>query len=139
MKTYLSILLLLISVHLSAQSVLGKWTTIDSDGVEKSIVEIYEQDKKIYGKIIDVLDANKKDALCEKCKGDDLNKPIIGLNIIKNLTFDGDYYRNGTIFDPEKGKSYKCRLSIDSDNPDVLEVRGYIAFMYETQHWKRVK
>ena len=51
---------------------------------------------------------------------------------------DGNYYRKGTIFDPEHGKKFRCRLKL-TDDPDVLQVRGYVAFLYATQYWKRVK
>ncbi|RZV66890.1 MAG: DUF2147 domain-containing protein [Flavobacteriaceae bacterium] len=122
-----------------AQSVTGKWINVDENGLEKSVIHIYEESEKIYGKIIDILDPNDQDALCDKCLDDEYNQPILGLNIIKDLSYDGAYYRGGTIFDPEKGKTYKCRLALEKGNPDVLEVRSYVAFMYETQYWKRVK
>ena len=51
----------------------------------------------------------------------------------------GKYYKQGTIFDPERGKKFKCRLALTDDDPDVLQVRGYIAFLYATQYWKRIK
>ncbi len=140
MKTlYISCLLTLLTLTVSAQDIFGKWITSDKDGIEKSVVKIYEEDGKVYGKIVEILNAADKDALCDKCDGEDYNKPILGLVIIKGLSLVGDYYRNGPIFDPENGKSYKCRLSLEQDNSDVLQVRGYVAFMYETQYWKRVK
>ena len=54
------------------------------------------------------------------------------------MTKEGRYYKNGTIFDPEHGKKYKCRLML-TENPDILQVRGYIAFLYASQYWQRVK
>jgi len=132
-------LLTLVSFTLNAQSVFGKWISVDENGLEKSIIEIYEDDNKVYGKIVDLLNASNKDALCSKCKDEEYNQPILGLVIIKNLHNNGQYFRGGSIFDPEKGKMYKCRLSLAEDNPDILEVRGYLAFLYETQYWKRVK
>jgi len=140
MKTFYSTLIVtLLFLNVSAQDVFGKWKTIDENGTEKSIVEIYKEGDKVYGKIIELLNANNKDAVCDKCTGDQQNKPILGLMIIKDLSFDGTYYRNGTVLDPERGKTFKCRLSLKEDNSDVLEMRGYVAFMYETQFWKRVK
>ena len=54
MTKYLFTVLFLFGLNLSfSQSILGKWKTIDDEsGKEKSIVEIYENDGKIYGKII---------------------------------------------------------------------------------------
>ncbi|MCH7523973.1 MAG: DUF2147 domain-containing protein [Bacteroidetes bacterium] len=132
-------LVFVVSFSMSSQGIIGKWKTIDGvSGVDKSIVEIYKENGKLFGKIIDILDPNDKDALCKKCKDDDYNKPVLGLVLIKNMQKDGDYYRKGTIFDPEHGKTFRCRLKL-TDNPDVLQVRGYIAFLYATQYWERVK
>ena len=123
----------------SAQSVFGKWKTIDDQtGEAKSIVEIYEEDGKVYGKIVEILNPKNKEALCEKCEGIEKNKPVLGLVLIKDLVKEGKYYKQGTIFDPERGKKYKCRIGLDKD-PNVLQVRGYVAFLYATQYWQRVK
>jgi len=135
------VLMLMVSIAslVSSQSILGKWKTIDDKtGEAKSIVEIYEDSGKVYGKIVDILNPSKKNALCAKCEGDEFNKPVLGLVLIKNMEKDGKYYRKGTIFDPQEGKKYKCRIALTED-PDVLQVRGYIAFFYATQYWKRVK
>ena len=48
----------------------------------------------------------------------------------------GKYYKKGTIFHPEHGKTFKCRIML-TDNPNILQVRGYIAFLYATQYWER--
>lgn len=122
----------------SAQSILGKWRTVDDKtGEEKSIVEIYKKDGKVFGKIIAIFDSEKRDLPCIYCKGEDYNKPILGLNIIKNMEKDGTVYNEGTITDPQNGKTYRCRLKLDSK--DTLQVRGYLAIFYATQYWKREK
>jgi uncharacterized protein (DUF2147 family) len=36
----------------------------------------------------------------------------------------GNKYTNGTIYDPESGKTYSCRGELTSEN--VLKLRGYI-------------
>ena len=122
-----------------AQSVVGKWKTIDDEtGEAKSIVEIYQKNGKIYGKVIDIFDASKRNGLCEKCKGSRKNKPVLGMQIIDGLTKDDDEYSDGKILDPEKGKEYKCKIWLDSSNKNKLYVRGYVAFFYRTQNWYRV-
>lgn len=121
-----------------AQSILGKWRTVDDKtGEEKSIVEIYESNGKIFGKIIEIFDPKERDLPCIYCKGDDYNKPILRLNIIKNMEKNGDTYKNGSITDPQDGKTYRCRLKLD--DKDTLQVRGYLAFFYSTQYWIREK
>lgn len=131
--------MLLFSFSGFAQTIFGQWKTIDgTSGEAKCIVEIYERDGKVFGKIIDILNPENKNAVCEKCEGDDKNKPVLGFELIKSMSQVGKYYKNGTIFDPEHGKKFKCRLML-TDNVDVLQVRGYIAFLYSTQYWQRVK
>ncbi len=135
----LLIVSLLISATTSAQEIVGKWKTIDDNtGEERSIVEIYQKGDKIYGKIARVLNESERGKLCEECKGNDYNKPIEGMVIIKGLQKDGNEYEDGTILDPENGKVYKCKIWVDEDNPKILNVRGYIAFLYRTQQWIKV-
>lgn len=133
------LLLLLMPLIVSSQEIFGKWKTIDDEtGEAKSTVEIFMKEGKVYGKIIEIYNSKDRDALCNTCEGTDYNKPVLGLTIIKNLTKDGSYFKNGTIFDPEEGKTYKCRLSLDEDNPNILMVRGYISVFYATQYWERI-
>ena len=133
------ILVFLVSFSGQAQDIFGQWKTIDDQtGEAKSIVEIYKRDGKVFGKIVSILNPEVKDALCLKCEREDKNKPVLGFELIKNMTKEGRYYKNGTIFDPEHGKKYKCRLML-TENPDILQLRGYIAFLYASQYWQRVK
>ena len=142
MKNTITILALFVSMTFYAQSnsVIGKWKTIDDEtGKPKSIVEIYERSGKIYGKVVDILDAEKKKNLCTKCPGEDKNKPVMGLVIIKGLTKDGNEYSSGKILDPVTGKTYKCFLALEGS--DQLKVRGFIGISLfgRTQTWQRVK
>jgi hypothetical protein len=51
-------------------------------------VEIYERSGKIYGKIVDIVDAEKKKFVyCMLWRGK--TKPVMGLVIIKGLKKDG--------------------------------------------------
>lgn len=136
MKQVLFLCLLLNAFIVNSQSVFGKWRTVDDDtGKEKSVVEIYEKNWKVFGKIIEIFDPKNRDLPCKFCEGDDYNKPILGLDIIKNMEKEGDAYKEGTIIDPQDGKVYKARLKLDDKN--ILQVRGYIAFFYATQYWIR--
>lgn len=141
-KAIISIFVLFFTLQISAQenNVIGQWKTFDDEtGDAKSIVEVYEKEGKIFGKIIDILNPADKDKVCIYCKGDEKNQPLIGLNIIKGLLLDGDRYEDGTIFDPEKGKEYHAKIWVENDTPNTLMVRGYIAFLYRTQEWIRVE
>ncbi|MBW4361446.1 DUF2147 domain-containing protein [Flavobacterium taihuense] len=123
-----------------SQTVLGKWKTIDDEtGQAKSIVEVYEKSGKVYGKIVDILNPEKRKNLCSKCSGEDKNAPILGLIIIKGLVKDGDEYNGGKILDPVKGEEYKCLIALDGK--DKLKVRGFVgvSLFGRTQYWFRVK
>ncbi len=140
-KTVLSLLLFsLIAISTHAQSVLGKWKTIDDvTGKAKSIVEIYEQDGKVFGKIVKILTPGRENAVCDQCEGDKKDKPILGMVILTGLEQDGDEWEDGEILDPNNGKTYSCYITLEE--PDKLKVRGYIGFSLigRTQYWYRVK
>ncbi len=142
MKLFLSLVFIVsFSIRsLLAQDVFGKWKTMDDNtGEALSIVEIYEKNGKVYGKIVDILNPEEKEDICEKCKGDRKNKPIMGMVIINGLTKDDDEYNGGKILDPDNGKEYKCYITLEE--PDKLKLRGYIGFslMGRTQYWERVE
>lgn len=144
MKAKLSFILafMLVTVSINAQSVIGKWKTIDDEtGKEKSIVEIYQKGDKVYGKILSLLnrEPGDEDPICDKCTDDRKNKHIVGMEIIRDMEADGEKYEEGTITDPNNGKIYDCKIWIDEDNAKVLKVRGYIAFFYRTQTWYKVE
>ena len=90
-KSILTGLLFLTFFSLHAQGVTGKWRTIDDQsGKAKSIVKIYEQDGKIYGKVTEILNPARKDAVCKECTGADKDKPVEGMVIIRGLEKEGD-------------------------------------------------
>ena len=95
MKNYLfTITALLIATAMFAQNpVTGKWKTIDDQtGKALAIIDIFEKGGKINGRVIDILDGKSRNHTCENCPGDDKNKPIIGLVVMKGLSKDGDEY-----------------------------------------------
>ena len=140
MKQLITLLLCITAMtSMQSQSVIGKWKTIDdTTGEAKSIVEVFSKSGKIYAKVVDILDPANKNSVCKQCSGEDKNKPILGLTIIKGLSKDGSEYNSGEILDPKNGKLYKCALTLESK--DKLKVRGYIGFslLGRTQYWHRV-
>ncbi len=52
------------------------------------------------------------------------SNPILGLQILKGFKKTGDnLYEDGTVYDPENGKTYSCKLT---HNGDELDVRGFV-------------
>lgn len=124
----------------NSQNIFGRWKTIDDEtGKVLSIVEIYQVKGKVYGKIVELLNPQSKNKVCNLCSGDDKNKPLLGLTIIKGLEKDGSEYSNGKILDPKSGKQYNCYITLEK--PDRLKVRGYlgISLIGRTQYWHRDK
>lgn len=140
MKT-LIVGLLILPVLCGAQaSVIGKWKTIDdSSGEERSIVEIFERDGLVYGKIVKTFPqaGEDPDPVCDECSPDDprYKKKIIGMEIIQKMKKAGEEYAEGNILDPENGKIYSCKLWLENGD---LKVRGYWGPFFRTQTWKRV-
>lgn len=144
MKNFiLTLALSLVSMASFAQATcVGKWTTIDDEtGKKKSIVELYKVDHKLYGKITYLYPREGREAnpVCKKCTDDRKNKPLVGLQIVRGCTWDGGEWEGGTIVDPENGKIYTVKLWLNPDNPDKLNVRGYVGPFFRTQEWVREK
>ncbi|NNE55708.1 MAG: DUF2147 domain-containing protein [Flavobacteriales bacterium] len=142
MKKLLVFVLAFAPLFAFSQSVFGKWKTIDDEtGREKSIVEIYEKDGKVYGKVVELfrLPSEDQDPICDLCDDDRKGKKVLGMEIIRDLEQDDDEWEDGTIVDPKNGKVYDCALWLDEDDPNKLQVRGYIMFFFRTQTWLRAE
>lgn len=46
-------------------------------------------------------------------------------------------YSGGKVYETEKGKEYKCKLSLD--NPNRLKLQGCIGFICKSKYWNRIK
>ncbi len=125
-----------------AQSCVGKWVTIDDKtNKKKSIVELYKEDGKLYGKIIFLYprEGREPNAKCTECTDDRKDQPLLGLQIVRELNWNGSSWSGGTICDPLDGKIYSLKMWLSKDKPDQLNVRGYIGPFFRTQTWVRVK
>ena len=103
-------------------------------------IQIYKgNDGKFYGKIVWLKEPlkNSKPKLDEKNPKEKLRKqPIVGLVILKWLEKDGDYYEDGSIYDPDNGKTYDCKIT---HKGKTLSIRGYIgiSLLGRTTVWER--
>ena len=122
----------------TSQTIFGKWNTYDEVSKEiESVVEIYEKDGRAFAKIIDIIDSEKRSAICINCSGQLKNKPILDMDILTGLKKNGEEWSNGKILDPKNGKYYKCYVKLIDNN--TLKLRGYIGFSVfgRTAIWKR--
>jgi uncharacterized protein (DUF2147 family) len=132
------IALIIMNVSIYAQSPIGIWKTIDDkDGREKSHIQIYENNGKLYGKIIKLLPA-AEGTRCDACKGDRKGKNLVGLDILWGMKKQKDgTYDDGEIIDPKSGKIYDCSIEVKGNE---LLVRGYLglSLLGRTQTWHKL-
>lgn len=138
MKKILLLSFLMIT-QFSFSQIEGKYKTIDDETKqEKSVVEIFKKNNgKYYAKISELL-IQPKDPNCSLCTDDRKGKPILGMEVVRDLQKKGDTFEGGTITDPKTGKIYKCSIKKEGEN---LIVRGYVGFSLigRNQTWIKVK
>jgi uncharacterized protein (DUF2147 family) len=140
----ITLLFLFVAVNTTAfaqqkDDILGKWLNSSGEGQ----IEVYKKGDKYFGKLAWLKNPNNEKG---KPKTDHKNpnaglqnKPLLGLEILKNFVFDKDEWTDGTIYDPKTGKTYSCNITLK--NNGTLNVRGYvgISLIGRTDVWKRVK
>lgn len=130
--------LVLLSLNGFAQSsddIIGRWMSEDGKG----IIEIYksQETKKYFGKVVWLKESLGKDGNPIK----DVNgNPILNMVNLKDFLFADGHWKDGTVYDPESGKTYYSKLSLDNTN--TLKLRGSIdpmGWIGKTTYWERVK
>jgi len=121
-----------------ADAILGQW--VNPNGQDHIL--IYKKGNKYFGKLDWIKFPNDEQG---KPKTDKNNpdqalqsRPDLGLELLKDFTFDGDIWDDGTIYDPKNGKTYSCKMTLDGNN---LRIRGYVLFSLfgRTEVWTRLK
>ena|SRR6218665_703924 len=122
--------------NVNPDEILGIWKS----NLEKGHVEITKQGNVYSGKIVWLKVPNYPDGTAKMDKNNpDKNmrsEPLMGLLVLKDLVFVNGHWENGSIYDPESGKTYSCRITF-KDN--TLNLRGYIGLSQigRTQTWSR--
>ncbi|MGO9945738.1 MAG: DUF2147 domain-containing protein [Steroidobacteraceae bacterium] len=122
-----------------AASPLGLWETIDDKtGKPTAVVEIFEKDQKLFGRIEQILTGADAKSVCVACTDDRKNQPIIGMIIIRSIKPSGPEYSGGDILDPDSGSVYRCKMHLEKNGSELI-VRGYIglSFFGRSQTWHR--
>lgn len=127
------------SKELRGQSIEGKWYSLDPDDQKETIIELYKKNDKLFGKVIALLQDEDKHKTCKKCPDQFKDKPILGLEILRDFTYEDQLWTNGIILIPKNGKEYQCNISIDDKGR--LVIRGYIGFslLGRSTYWYRVE
>ncbi|HZE60571.1 MAG TPA: DUF2147 domain-containing protein [Burkholderiales bacterium] len=118
----------------------GTWKTVNERGEPEGLVRIVEVAGELRGRVEKVYSppAPETNPVCIACSGERKDKPVIGMQILSGLRWDGEQYSGGEVLDPNNGRSYRCLLRV-TDDGRKLEVRGYIgiSLLGRTQVWLR--
>ena len=136
-------------------TILGMWLS-GAEGKELARVHIYKDSgpdsKKYYGKIVWLeypeFREDDEQGMAGMTKVDRENpdpklrsRPILSLVILKGFRFEPDRkwpWIGGTVYDPENGKTYRCRMRLEKDGG--LRIRGYVGIPLfgRSTWWTRV-
>jgi uncharacterized protein (DUF2147 family) len=123
----------------TAASPIGLWETIDDKtGKATAVVEIFEKDARMFGRITEILSGADANSLCVACTDDRKNQPIIGMIIIRSIKNTGPDYSGGDILDPDSGSVYRCKMHLEKNGSELI-VRGFIGLSLfgRSQTWHR--
>ena len=137
-KLIISAILVLCTVMAFAQTndedrILGTYLSENKTGK----VEVTKQNGKYIGTLVWTVVEGAKD---EKNPDASLKKRTLkGVVILKDMTYDNGIWKNGTIYDPESGNTYKATIKLKSDGN--LTLRGYIGVpaLGRNSVWTRTK
>ena len=143
MKSYIiifSLLLLAASLcsmaPMDADQICGKWLNEE----QNSQIEIYKKGDQYFGKIVWVKEAKdpagKPNTDQKNPEASLRDRPILGLEIIKDLTFAKGKWINGTLYAQQAGLTMDCSLSLNAD--DELEISVRKSFFSNTKVWTRL-
>lgn len=118
---------------LEGDRLVGVWLTESKDQIK-----IYKEADKYFGK--GVVTPENKDRLDTKNPDERLRgRPLANVTILKNFEYMGkNRWGKGTIYDPNNGKTYKCTITMKSN--DRIKVRGFvgISLFGRTEIWPRI-
>ena len=140
--------LVAIATNLSAQTkakaddIIGNWKNGEGTG----IVKIYKTTSGHYaGKIVwlkEPIDPETGEKKLDKSNPDPTlrKRKRLGLRVLQDFASNGNgYWDNGTIYDPETGTTYNCKITMKNKN--TLDIRGFVGVSVfgRTDTWKRVE
>ena len=134
-----------VSAFTGADDIAGTWFNQDKDAK----IEVSKCGNNYCGKIVWLKEptypAGSKAGTPGAQKLDDKNpdaahrkEPLMGLEIIKGFQYaGGNLWKDGTIYDPDSGKTYSAKATLVS--PNELDLRGFIgvSMFGRTEKWTR--
>jgi uncharacterized protein (DUF2147 family) len=146
LQTFLLLFTLTICYQTIAQNtpkedaILGLWET----GNGKARIQIKKFQNTYYGQIVwlkEPLNEEGKPKV-DKNNPDEAKrtKPLLGYRNLLGFQFKGDNtWEHGTIYDPESGNTYNCKIELTDNN--TINIRGFIGVSVfgRTDVWKRLQ
>lgn len=118
-----------------AEDITGRWLTESKD----AYVEIKADGNIFTGTIVGAPNGAKSERANTDSNNPDeslRSRPLVGLPILTDLKrIKSNLWKGGSIYDPNKGESYDCKVWIEDG---VLILRGYKGMFYLTSEWTRV-
>ncbi|WP_193074242.1 DUF2147 domain-containing protein [Pseudomonas sp. FME51] len=119
----------------------GLWNTEDNQGQ----VQVSPCGDKLCGELVwlaEPMDSSGQPKLDQHNPDETLrDRPVQGLRILWDMepTGDGKTWDNGKVYDPESGKTYQGKITLDG--VDVLKLRGFVGapIFGRTSTWTRAE
>jgi uncharacterized protein (DUF2147 family) len=145
-KYYILFILVLLTAATASNSAKAQTDKIEGiwyNDIKSAKIQITKENNgKFYGKVVWLKEPLKNG----KPKLDELNadeklrsRPRLGLPVLADFVKDGDNkYTDGTIYDPNNGKTYACKITYKGT---TLEIRGFIGISLfgRTTTWSRAE
>lgn len=149
MLTIMSLLMTLPLMAADTDPLLGLWATPAEDEGGQAHVEITLAGDGYSGRLVwlaePIYPAGDKQGMGGQAKVDRENpdpalksRPTDGLVVLEGFVRSSDFkWTDGTIYDPNNGKTYRCKMKLKGKQ---LKVRGYIgvSLLGRTTVWTRV-
>lgn len=128
-----------VATKLNKDDIVGHWLSKNKDGV----VEVKKEDGDYKGYLVwiqKLANGEKKVILDDFNPDKELRKrELLGVKLFEGFKFDEDEWAGGSIYDPDSGKTYKCKMSLEEDKK-TLNLRGYVGIPLfgRTSHWTKI-
>jgi uncharacterized protein (DUF2147 family) len=129
-------------------AILGTWLAEDRHGHRDAIVEIERRGDEYTATVVwvkyavyppedpkgmagqPVVDRENPDPALR-------SRPVLGIQMLSGLRFDGEAWVGGTLYSPREGSTYSAKVT--PAGPDALAVRGYVGtpWLGQTVTWTR--
>jgi uncharacterized protein (DUF2147 family) len=140
--TLAAILFVPLFLYSQSDQIIGTWYTEKGT----STVDVYKgTDGKYYGKVSwleEPLEDGKPKVDSENPDPQLAKRPIMGLPLVNGFKYSSgkEQWVNGTIYDPDNGKTYDCFAWFEDGNYRKLYIKGYvmgIKALGRKTEWKR--